>query len=552
MDILIFSALTNLIYFYCGSLFISNKINNFYNQFYTYFLGAIIISFISLVLNFFTPLTPLINSIFYFLIIFASIFKKKFSLNKINIIFLIISSLVTFLLIIYSTVNRPDAGLYHLPYISIINENKIIFGVSNIHFRFGHISILQYLSAINNNYLFLENGISIPVASIVSFFYIYFFYDIYTVIKEKKRVNLSNFFSLFIIIYIAFKISRYSEFGNDAVAHLSFFYLIQKLLKYNINKINFNRILLTSVFIFLNKPTLGIIFIAPIIIFFIQNTFQLKKIFYLFISFPVFFFYLWLIKNIVISGCAIYPMKITCIENLPWINIKEVESISNMSEAWSKAWPDKVNQNISIEEYNKNFNWLDAWSQKHLKFILNIIIPYIIVLLIIVLIIKIQTKNIIIESYKYNKKNFFLTFIITGIGILSFFFLFPLYRYGYSYIISFISLLFLFIIKDKILVKENLKIFKFIFITCLTVIISKQGIKIFKDHTNSIWPNIYTLDPNNKIYQKKKIKINEDFSYYLSENGDQLCMYKYAPCTSYLQKKLKYSLKRNYVFLTVN
>ena len=100
--------------------------------------------------------------------------------------------------------------------------------------------------------------------------------------------------------------------------------------------------------------------------------------------------------------------------------------------------------------------------------------------------------------------------------------------------------------------KENLKIFKFIFITCLTVIISKQGIKIFKDHKNSIWPNIYTLDPNNKIYPKKKIKINEDFSYYLSENGDQLCMYKYAPCTSYPQKKLKYSLKRNYVFLTVN
>ena len=99
------------------------------------------------------------------------------------------------------------------------------------------------MAAINNNYFFLKNGISIPLASIVSFFYIYFFYDIWKVVTKKEISNLGNFFSLFVLIYIAFKIARYSEFGNDAVSHLSFFYLISCLLKSKIKEINFNKIL---------------------------------------------------------------------------------------------------------------------------------------------------------------------------------------------------------------------------------------------------------------------------------------------------------------------
>ena len=54
---------------------------------------------------------------------------------------------ISFLIIIYSTVNRPDAWLYHLPYSNILNEHKIILGVANIHDRFAHISIFQYISS---------------------------------------------------------------------------------------------------------------------------------------------------------------------------------------------------------------------------------------------------------------------------------------------------------------------------------------------------------------------------------------------------------------------
>ena len=176
------------------------------SNFFTFFIGAIAISSVGLLLNFFVPLSQLTNTLVYILIIIIFLFKTKLNFDKKILLFLVISSLLTFLLIIKSNVNRPDAGLYHLPYISILNENKIFFGLSNIHSRFAHVSIIQYLSAINNNYLFLNNGISIPLASIVSFFYLYFFFDVWTIIKDKEHINISKIFSLFILIYISLKL----------------------------------------------------------------------------------------------------------------------------------------------------------------------------------------------------------------------------------------------------------------------------------------------------------------------------------------------------------
>jgi hypothetical protein len=156
------------------------------------------------------------------------------------------------------------------------------------------------------------------------------------------------------------------------------------------------------------------------------------------------------------------------------------------------------------------------------------------------------------ENNKDFKTRFFLCLIISGFGTFSFFFLFPLYRYGYSYIITLISLLFILMIKKKISFRKNIFFFKFIFISCFIVIISKQAIKFFNNSKNTSWPNIYTLDVDGKIYQKKKVRINDDFFYYLADKGDQLCMYSKSPCTNYPVKNIKYSLKNSYVFLNVN
>ena len=159
---------------------------------------------------------------------------------------------------------------------------KLLLEPSNIPFRFGHVSIIQYLSAVNLNSIFGDKGIVLPLASLISFFYIYFFYDLIKIIKGKEINKASDYFSLFVSIYIVYKISRYSGFGNDAVAHLSFFYLISYVLKNRINKLNINKLLLISAFIFINKVTLIFSFLIPLILFFYKKKKKFKK--YIFVS----------------------------------------------------------------------------------------------------------------------------------------------------------------------------------------------------------------------------------------------------------------------------
>ena len=150
--------------------------------------GIVILSFISLLINFVLPLSKLIGSIILLLGLINMIIFAKNNLNIlkkfINIV--ILSTAISVLLLAYSNIYRPDAGLYHLPYISILNDNKIIFGLSNIHFRFGTTSIIQYLSAIQNNYILNLSSISIPIASTFSFAIIFFIRNVFHKIKKKK------------------------------------------------------------------------------------------------------------------------------------------------------------------------------------------------------------------------------------------------------------------------------------------------------------------------------------------------------------------------------
>ena len=393
IKIFLFSFLTNFFYYSLGSVVLrENKTTN-YSIFYKALIGVITASFIALLLNFFTPLNKNINSFIFILVFLIFLLKLKVTIKKKETLFLTISTLICFLLILLSNVNRPDAGLYHLPYVAILNEYKIIFGLNNLHSRFGHVSIIQYLSALNNNYFFKEEGIIIPLASITSFYYIYFLNEVFKIYKKESKINSSSLFSLLVLIYISFKIMGYDGFGNDAIAHLSFFYLISYVFKLEKKSIDITHVFLITVFIFLNKSTMAFTFIIGIFIMFYKYKLNLKKIFILTLSFPAIFLLLWLIKNLITSGCAIYPVVITCIDYLPWLNIQSTAADNIASEAWSKAWPENGNQKLAMEIFIKDFNWVIAWSKKHLIYILNIIIPYTLALLVLLLFLKINSKN---------------------------------------------------------------------------------------------------------------------------------------------------------------
>ena len=156
LHLFISSLLTLILYSLFGYLISQNFKSNPISYSKIVINGAIMISLISLFTNFFSPLTREINSLL-FLIVIVFFFKFNSLKSKKYVIFLILTTVLTYVLIFASHTYRPDAGLYHLPYINILNEEKIIFGLANLHFRFGHTSIIQYLSAINYN---LFTGVS--------------------------------------------------------------------------------------------------------------------------------------------------------------------------------------------------------------------------------------------------------------------------------------------------------------------------------------------------------------------------------------------------------
>ena len=113
--------------------------------------GVILISFVSLIINFILPLSIIVNSVIFILIFSYFIYEKFFNQNiKKFIKKSFLTSSLAFILIIHSNVNNPDALLYHLPYSKILNDFKILIGSFNLHHRFAHTSIIQYTSSFFN------------------------------------------------------------------------------------------------------------------------------------------------------------------------------------------------------------------------------------------------------------------------------------------------------------------------------------------------------------------------------------------------------------------
>ena len=528
---------------------ISNQFT-FYQYSKDVIYGFIIISFLALLINFFLPLDIYINSLIPLISIVLLIKLKRNFINPIFLKYIIIQSILISILIIKSNVYRPDAGLYHLPYIGILNSEKIIIGLSNLHFRYGHTSIIQYFSAVSNNIIFRENGIVfaqaiIASAVIVNFSTQLFFYN------KKKIYNLHFFFLLFVFIYIGYKMNRYSEYGNDAPAHFLLFFLFSEILKFrdSVSYKEYGNQLILSLFIIFNKITLIFVVLLNLIYLNKIKLYSLIKDKRTFVL--ILFTTLWIIKNILISGCAVYPLKFTCFQNLSWTDTEKINTVQIESEAWTKGFSNQaLNEKLSHKKFIEKFNWFDAWVNTHLKLIIKILSPYLIFILLIILLISYKNKK---NTLKFDNKNYIYLFLIL-ICCLVWFLKSPLYRYGYSFIISFIALYFgIYCSKLNSYNKFHSALFNYIVILSLVVICSKNLIRIYKvdsNYFNSPWPKYYAMDDKNIITNFEKKKIN-GLNILTPKSG--YCMYKLGVCSHYkINSKIKVVYKKSFKIIKNN
>jgi hypothetical protein len=314
------------------------------------------VSFGSLILNFFIPLSLYITY-FWLLIFITSIFL----LTESDLI--IFKNNLPIILLISFLPNIMDPGydalLYHIPYQTWIKTNQILIGFSELNFRFSLGSIYHYFGTLlwtKSNYIF--------VSYLSSTFYLLFF----LYLKEFFRDSYKKIIFSFLICLTLPLWSRYiypnsgqidAKFGIIATILISYlFFNFSKLFDKTIKakEILFVSILFCLLF---SLKSSGILFLPLGFLIFIL---LLSRIEFKNYVFPLFLFFIfsltWVFRGFIISGCLYYPIKISCVD-VSWLN---------------HHWLNYVNSEVSIHA-SKAFSLinLDAILKKNLFIILFII-----------------------------------------------------------------------------------------------------------------------------------------------------------------------------------
>ena len=503
-------------------------------------IGVLFIGVIALLLNFITSINLTIsNTISIIGILLFLFFFKKINKNIfLNIIYI---QSITLILLIFSK-HQEDFPWYSLPFISIINAEKIIFGLANVQFRFGHISLLQYSSSMFNNFLSINNILT-PYALIVSSFII-LCTKIFIKNLNNSKNRISFLYIALVLIFCLLKFTRYNEFGNDIPAHIIVFYsiyksivIIENLLRKTIIFDDVKKLLIFSSFALMQKIQTGFIVLLPIYIIYLLNKKKLKinKI-YKTIIICIIFLSLWTFKTFINTGCFIYPAQITCINNVSWVSKNSdqhsyAKKVKIESESWSKGWVDQ--KKLDYEDYSKNFNWFKTWFGKHFFVIIKSIIPFVILILLPVIyfnFIKINKYNFKKSYIKFFSNQKIIIFIIL-INVSVWFFSFPIYRYGLAFIIS--AIIFCVIpLYFQINYTAINKIIKKIIILLFIFFLSKNILRIFNHfevYDNYPWPKIFSEENNQ--YKKYKKVLKDNYRYILYPADERACYYSYYICS---------------------
>ena len=317
-------------------------------------VGIIFFSNLMFVSNFFTSLKNpgllLISSLFILLNLYkrVEILKNKFIylISLLNLSILSFSS--------YDINFQYDAGYYHLNYQNWLREDKLIFGLNNLNGAFGTSSIVDYLAApfwIGSNLIFLHY-ISIFFVVVLANF---LFYHIF--ISSNKYFHLSSVLLLFFGFFDNFGLSGgrngfftihgiiKPDIASGIIFYLSCIFLTYIYINKKYNQIEIVGLNLLIIFAYQLKISSSLLFLFFLMILINSKKFSFKTLFY-----TNSLLILWLIKNIFLTSCLIYPIEVTCFQ-LPWYNIDAIIGIANVTSdfnnsyiigdsfiSWFKAW----------------------------------------------------------------------------------------------------------------------------------------------------------------------------------------------------------------------
>tara|TARA_B100000575_G_C23134952_1_gene659115 strand:+ start:627 stop:2435 length:1809 start_codon:yes stop_codon:yes gene_type:complete len=439
-----------------SKIMILSKYRNTEELGFTGLMGFLFLFLVSSIIFFFSNINQyIILSIF---VIGLSLFifflvKKKYNYNSLLILLITLSLFFPMVIISEPT---EDFFFYYQPYMNYLQTSKIIFGLVNINstLAFSTYSLYDIVVLFKIDGIF-ENSFSIPIMIFYVFFLIYLIENLF------KKFSL---FYLFILFLSIISFSKLRDIGTSIPPQLLLiivFCLIYSIFLEGIDDIKFSKILLLLCFAIILR--FNSIIILPLIIllslryykFVLSYLFNNKKtIFFIFILTSIYFS-----KNIITSGCLVYPIDKLCFENLTWSsNLKVTNQKYNKLSSDSKGWPFYAKENFEIDNkfvwknlekegfigYNDYLKtnisfWIKYWiKDPNYKKIINLFLLCIL-------------STIILNFYrkgniKYNViqyKNYIFLLLSLCIVILFWLMISPQMRYGgYFGFIIFFSLIF--------------------------------------------------------------------------------------------------------------
>ena len=455
------------------------------------------------------------------ILFFSKLVKNFLSYKKEFFLTILVFCLIFSSLFLYK--NHDDFPYYHFPYTYYLTQQSFYIGVGQFNHGFRTPSSIFYL----NSLFYLPNAK----------FYLFHFGPIYILgfaniilLKnvdnffsyldfKKKKIDITNYLSLFSIIFINIFFYRIAEHGTDRSAQILIFLLIIELMIFvNLKRIKsedlFNLYLLAALIIsFKAFYILYAVFFIPLLLFVkSKNQTYIQAISFLLINkfFSIFLLMLFftLFTYFINTACIIYPLSFTCFDNFNWgIAKDQVIKMNNHYELWSKAGLTPTSKVSNPSDYIQGFNWVKNWID---LYFFNKVSDFILGLIITIFIVVVVFKKHFFKVKK-NKINkfFYLIYIAIIILGLEWFYNHPALRYG-GYCI--IALLIFIPISHKLdIINVNYKYYiKSVFILLILTIfifnirninrITKE-IKIYK--YKPLQETFYNLDNNIFRIQKQ-------------------------------------------------
>ena len=342
-------------FYFLGNIFAAKfgKYINIDNQLLTssenIFIGIFLFGSYTFIFNFFYKINSIQFFITLIILIFFSLFRsKKLKINSRQLKYIFFFTAISFPITLTMDAGY-DAGLYHVAHQKLIREEKIIFGLSNLHNVLGFSSFYEYLAAPTWIGDSLKN---LPNIQII--FYICFFLFLY---ERSKNFKDESLYILLILITLPFWF-RYAsikwglvDFPFGIVFFLSVFYSFIILHKKNFFNIKhfFSILIILNCLTFFLKPggfVIGIL--SSFIIFFTLN----KRIFFLkellkVLTFPFIIVFLWIIRGFINTSCFLYPFSFTCIDT-NWGSGVDAEFNWQVTKEWGQIIFDLIQLNINF------------------------------------------------------------------------------------------------------------------------------------------------------------------------------------------------------------